>query len=1411
MPSSGSRAGRREGSALISEMERSWEEYQRLSTEYEELSAERSRLYERADAETVPLERARLFESAHAVEQRLAENINARRELFTFMEENAEGALRAARAMRGEGRASAVQRMEELQMEITSIRRDMEREQRDAERTAARLRQMVAQLQRTAEAEAQPQALPVSGITAEYSSDYNTVMGWWRRFTALEHENDELNRKCQRYRQREGEAQSEGNARREDYYIRKSEELERRIDANIAEQLQLMANIIFSLSDALYAVQGEDSRRRSQELLRIYDSWAAHQAKMLEQIDIRGAGPGTNTLYASANYLCTHTMEDIYAQMRGVERAYIIYPAAQQRVSPETVPAPVPPQTAVVPTPAAPAEAAPQAAAAPAVAPSPETFSGDRARWALNLYADIHARLGRLGEVSAADREQYIALLARDYLTLKEETRAIRDAVERDFRESGVGEQLVSEMNRLLDSGPRLGERIAAATGMTARELNALADSRFPAGAAAAPVAEAAVPEAPAAAPAAPVAAAAGGPVQVPEGATYFEYRNARTGRAYRISIDGEDLSRLSMEEVYARVQEYAGNAAKFRHLHVERVDGRGNVDYTYRSRQHVRDRFFQEQLGWVPGAAAAAPEERPAAPAEAQQLADFSGLDIQAELSQNNPYLRLQERAYHTPVDPAVYAAAIADFNKNNPEAGIRFSRFGGAYELGMSHFSQAPAYVYEALSRLMRYRYRGGENGENRESYFDFVSRQANGENGGREGGVVMAGEIPLLDQKYLAVWGAGLFTFDAGAPVQPVRDGNGNITYDSSGNPVMQNVVFANIAAARRGEANAEDRNQIGNTRYCAMVYPNLAQYYSNPSLFMEKFEQLTPEMQASILFAAAILGRVIYSERVRARGGDPTAPPATEEEKRELKACENSAVMLLMLKAVGEAGSASFGKFTWGETEYDVGSHMLTRAGFERLSFSDHVPPDSPLAAARTHTLIFLPTEAPNKVMIVGGIVNGQAFYLEPGQEFEYTLDDKDSIGMFGLTRHWTNELPIFQYGGGAGVMMEIGTPDFKPVEPPFVPPLARISVPPERASMGGKFYLTAEYYNEGELIDEASFHIKDPQLDGQPISFEQLFAYNAVWIDFNNFRRVKGQDHYYATVSPEVAREHADMFESPKDVENVAEFVGGKIYIYVNEQGKIVDAYKESGRAGVRRLPPEGEEWTYSFTLVKDKNEKEIIKSAEFNIPDEYRSLILTRVRAQELLRRLQEGDRLSYDSGTNSVEIELTSRAYALGRFHNLPGEPAEDILSYVWFNNGPIFRGPAPEAEVSVIPQEFYDREGFMVPRYERTVAIDSRLREIRETFYGQVIGPQEWDSISSEVRSLYEERMRLCQEMISYTQSALSRMESSGTPVAPVAREILERQIGALQINMNDMEEKWAVWQAGSADIERQLAPYR
>lgn len=130
---------------------------------------------------------------------------------------------------------------------------------------------------------------------------------------------------------------------------------------------------------------------------------------------------------------------------------------------------------------------------------------------------------------------------------------------------------------------------------------------------------------------------AAGGPVQVPEGEKYFEWLNARTGRRYRISIDGMDLSGMGIDEVYALVQEYASSASKFRKLHVSRVDERGREIYHYESRFHVRDRFFQEQLGWAPGAVAiaappaAAEAERPpvAAPSEARPAAEIVAVPV--------------------------------------------------------------------------------------------------------------------------------------------------------------------------------------------------------------------------------------------------------------------------------------------------------------------------------------------------------------------------------------------------------------------------------------------------------------------------------------------------------------------------------------------------------------------------------------------------------------------------------------------------------------------------------------------------------------------------------------------------------------------------------------------------------------
>ena len=1408
---SGSGRGREqvEVPQVIRDVTNSWDNYCTLKADYESMSDERTRLYGRANEPGCPLvERADILQNqVPALEAELNRNYERRTEMAAGIREKIDEAVSAARRLRGSARTDALASLDsvkaglqEISEEEAALRQAMETIGRMPEVQAAQavpqrttqpaatqapsqeMVQVAGEWMTRAEYERALQSVQdnIAGIrdmgsgpsvvtaqaaapqlTPEYSTSYSTVIGWNRRVTEIESENASIIQKIQNYRSKLGEAETEGNTRRESYYNGKIEELEREFDANVAEQSQLMANLTRSLSDALYDAMG--NRRHSDALMRIYDEWGQRQAKLLDLIDIRGQGPAeTAATYETAKFICTQTIETVYSQMLGVPNSYIVFPpnrpsaeivqAAQRGVVP-TFP---PTQTAVVPT------TAPQA-------------------------------------------------------------------------------------------------------------------------------------------------------LQVPAGA--FQYANPQTGRTYRITIDGMDLSTLPIEEVYAQVYGYANTAANFRHLHVQRLDARGNVDYTYASREHVRDKFFAQQLGWTPYATEAeraasrrvvgemdrrmqayfaegeAPAAAPAAVAApvaaprtaeqflagngslygvdragANQLAGFMNgtrtvlnFDIRGEEQANRVYAmvsaevgrrtaqvesegRRLQLTFDRPVTPGgkyhislqllgmletaqqvavetgnpfagmlsaeprvgfpmgVFEESSARFARNNPGMGITVTGYGSPTDVANDPESQAVAYVYDSFRRFQIARFTGGENGWQR------MTRLIYTEGDGAQAVATVNGQ-PILSLEENAAFTAAHYTLEAGRVMRtPTPQGGTEENLEG----VRVNVFDGNIRAALEGESNPQDPT------YAARAYSLLQAYYNQPNLVELNMAKLLPETQASINAAAEYMGMMMYRARTSVTG-----EPATAEERGTLlTACVNAARVQLLVKMESEVGmEAAYGTFAWDGKEYQVGASTLVR----RDAFP--FPRGTELSGARTSTVLFVPSENPGEIIIVGymgtrreavGTTGAmvsvpEARLLEPGQEIRYyagasnpnyRLSPFDSLGLFGLTERWSQNLPLIDLHG-APVFGEpyedIGAPpygglgaEYQDVAPPRVA-AANLQLGYAQPELSGVF----EHYARGEELSESEYTISNPVLfrinpatrQGEEqgvMPLEEMLDQRNTYLEMAMFRVPRpGQDAYYSTLTPEAQERYADILQNPEDIVHTSELRGGKIYVYVDmATHRIVDALDPRLREAegeVRQV----EIGTYSFTTNEEgavtnytvlvKGARDALAEAGVSLAplDDGRGLVMTQIPGTKILEMVASHEAEIVD---NSITLRMRVADWVRSRVGSNPEfyPRSEGYLAVAAVNTYPMYLAATGEVAVSG------------AYNYEKMVERGQRLAELRSEFAQVAESARTTDDAAQEkaaelrLAGIAIERRQIYDQMLSEVVAAMPSYSGEDRRKLEAFRDSLQESAG-------------------------------
>ena len=394
---SGSGRGRREAAVpqVVMDVLDSWSSYSTLRVDYEDMANGpngRTALYDRASDPACPVAE-RLDIRNNQVPQLEAEmdrNSQRSQELLSGIREKIDDAMSAARRLGGSARADALGRLDAVKQGLQQVAEEESAARQAAEgvaRVAAGTTATQAVPQRAPQAaeavparEEHPGMVQVGGewmtreeydrlqqqlgaltpqsmitggpalgiapaaapqFTPEYSTSYSTVMRWYRKFIELENDNATHMRRLERDIR-------DGNTR--------SANIQRKgIDENVAEMVQLMANVSRSLSDALFESKG--NRRHSDALMEILNTWNDRQQKLLDAMSARGEPPeAARAAYGAASYLCRNSMDDVLSMFLGATYpvAYgpgrYVAPQAPTQATRLPQPTPIPPQTAVVPT-----------------------------------------------------------------------------------------------------------------------------------------------------------------------------------------------------------------------------------------------------------------------------------------------------------------------------------------------------------------------------------------------------------------------------------------------------------------------------------------------------------------------------------------------------------------------------------------------------------------------------------------------------------------------------------------------------------------------------------------------------------------------------------------------------------------------------------------------------------------------------------------------------------------------------------------------------------------------------------------------------------------------------------------------------------------------------------------------------
>ncbi len=1013
------------------------------------------------------------------------------------------------------------------------------------------------------------------------------------------------------------------------------------------------------------------------------------------------------------------------------------------------------PGMAFVPAPAAPpavaAEAPPAVAEvvpAPIAAPPAEAVRD--VAWARAMRSSIFSRFPALQEFvrerdaareegreyeRQGEMDRFLAELVRDYVEFRSEVPEIRREAEAEMRRTGLGIGVVDEIKLIEEGMGRDGRRIARITGMSARELVAFAESYFAGIPAPAPLPPAppAAPEVAEVEPVAPPVTPPTPPVAPPAPTVAEAERPAPPVAVPPVTAPPVAAPPVEVAPAAAPLltQERAAEVAfNYMRMLVSEPEARRISEYISGRRVFGRLAFSAEETA----------------------TRVFDALNPYIQRFRLNPLVLVREEGRLVLTDAPrpprtetiienlardnmnfteeVAAWAVDQYNDVHPDFPVAVEGWFTPAEIFQRGrmIEILSSSLFRALRSMndARYRVDRGNGMETVDAYdfgayfvFDHLGRHKV-ELSESE---AMVGQFSNEDIQVLFAWVASCFT------------GNHENLYDN-----LFHAVDPSHATA--------DPNYSG----MRISRANLAEYNRNFEEFMAALP--SEELRAAIDYNAFILGAMIRTYYVRQYG-----EPATEEAAAQLDtACINAGRVIILGQMEAEMSRNWHSTFTYNGEEYMLGTHLLTRLTGQGIMIDGQV----------RDTLLVLPTADPLEVHVVGYWERGRMHILREGggdaianvrleetpegeSYIPHHVSGRDSLGN-GLTVLWCYPSPGYLFGERMreppGQYEDILAPpytglgaEYEDVAPPTVSRTAY-----QELTIGGQFGLEQRGdYNRGERIDDAFAVIQNPTIGADeasmnPISFEDLFKEPNVWIEFNNFRRVaEGEDHYYATMAPEVARDYADMFENAEEIQHVAELRNGRVYIYVNAEGKIVDALSDAAREDVHGLPPEGQEWLYSFTLGRDENDFPVIMRAMLDVPAEYRRLIMARVPSYELRTRMAESDRIAYDSVQNRVDIELTT-AYQVraGAFDT------ERILPYAEFSTGPVYmrtealRGPLGDmfreetARLAELHEEF-DRVADTSKRTnssEEERAAERRLAEIlieRKEIYDRMLAETE------------------------------------------------------------------------------------
>lgn len=781
--------------------------------------------------------------------------------------------------------------------------------------------------------------------------------------------------------------------------------------------------------------------------------------------------------------------------------------------------------------------------------------------------------------------------------------------------------------------------------------------------------------------------------------------------------------------------------------------------------------------------------------PISAMRAADNAAIEAQNPLAFVGYGARL-------PMDYTLDLSGInARFNQAFAPYEARLVGFVDAAVIGQNPDSQMPAYAADTLSGLASWVFHvGGE----RVSGLERTSQLVYARTPQQPVGLTVGDrEALFLNQKEAAAFAAAFFTGDAGRAYREIEGRT-------------LNVFEGNIRAALAGRSNQEVIDALGGAlgRYAAQAYTRLSQYYGNPALVEEKISTLDPETRMSFEYAAEMLGESMYRMRLAQTG---------EAESEDLHlACVNSARAILVVKIEAEGGRIAFDKFMYGGREYNVGTNTLFTADGATFALES--------GKMLSDQLLYVPQPEAGVVLIVGYVKGREAHMLadEGVNPFIYDLRQqghlRDSLGFAGLTERWTWHLPLIDIRvPEEGMLLEVPVPDFQPV------PVAPLKAPPPEprvATLTGGVGLEKEFYWVGEELNEGMLIIQNPRIDREVIPADQLYedpqySKNFFFV-FNNFRRVS-DTLSYATIASDLVMptspiQRRDMFAEPDDIENVAELrtvrqaavsggttQEGVVYLYLNAEGKIVDALTQKYSGGVTQVAI----GTYSVTVSGSGGETKfsdlrVALSPEY---EQYRGLILVRMGAEEVRTRVENDDRASFDRGENLLSIELTSQAEAREGF-------TEDIIHYVGFNTRFPMEVRSEETDTAI---GSYDLD-LMSANSREIASIDAEFQQ-EASRYMEPISAQEWTYIHSHLAELHDRRTELIAAMADNVASAITTMQATLDELrSRPAGSVPERALAnledmilrlrtysrALEASRADMQDRWNEWDTGIRSFE-------